>query len=318
MQFDGFISKAKGMSPGRVLLLSIIVFNSLILALFLASGPVYLLFKHFEMLSFVNVYTAALIVSILIAASAITLLSLKLVDHNWGVVVIGIHIVLFGLFGSLFVGMLNHDISNSTSPGDAFYFVSISGLEDKSGSLINEFVVPLPMLNNEPLIPLDELNNKKFGEWNTVVIGFQNGPQKMLAIQHIGPNLTEIEDEISFYYRFNDQIKIDAQNTVYLSSLTTNLDDILVFIGNKEESGRYYYQSEIFVPDNLKSVNDTDSMINIKVLLKVDTGESWFDRGSSEYIYSINESVNINNSGRIPVTVDVGVNELYELYYDFY
>ncbi|WAI00991.1 hypothetical protein [Methanogenium organophilum] len=317
MQFDGFISKAKGMSLGKVLLLSIIVFNSFILALFLASGPVYLLFEHFEMLSFGNLYAAALIVSILLAASAITLLSLKLLDHNRGIT-IGIHMVLFALFGSLFIGMLYHDIKGSTAPGEAIYFISISGLEDKSGSLINEFVVPLPMLNNGPLLPLDELNNKKFGEWNTVVIGFQNSTQKMLAIQHIGPNLTEIEDEISFYYRFDDPIKIDAQNTVYLSSLTTNLDDIMVVIGDKEESGRYYYQSEIFVPDNLKSVNDTDSMINIKVLLKVDTGESWFDRGSSEYIYSINESVNINNSGRIPVTVDVGVNELYELYYDFY
>jgi hypothetical protein len=226
--------------------------------------------------------------------------------------------VLFALFGSLFIGMLIHDIGNSTAPGEAIYFVKISGLENKSGSLINEFLVPLPMINNEPLIPLDELNNKNFGEWNTVVIGFQNSTQKMLAIQHIGPNLTEIKDEINFYYRFNDPIKIDAQNTVYLSSLTTNLNDIKVFKGNTEESGQYFYQSEIFVPDNLQSINDTNSMINIKVLLKLDTGESWFDRGSSYYIYSINKSVNINDSGIILVTVDVGVNELYELYYDFY
>jgi hypothetical protein len=217
----------------------------------------------------------------------------------------------------LFIGLSLQDIGNSNTPGEVIYYVSISGLEDKSGSLINDFIVPLPMLNNEPLIPIEKLNNKKFGEWNTVVVGFENSTQKMLAIQHIGPELTEIEDDIKFYYRFDNPITIDDQNKAYLSSMTINLDDIKTVGGNNKESRLYNYKSEISVPDNLKSINGTDCMIRIRVLLKVDTGESWNNRGHT-YIYSVNESVNINNSGIIPVTVDVGINKLYESYQDFY
>ena len=100
MQSGDFILKIKETGPYEILFFLIIIFNSFILALFSASGLVYLLFQYFELLSFVNVYIAALIITILGATSVITLLSLKLFDYNpWAAV--GIHMVLFALFGSL-------------------------------------------------------------------------------------------------------------------------------------------------------------------------------------------------------------------------
>ncbi|WP_157198980.1 hypothetical protein [Methanolacinia paynteri] len=111
MQSVEFISKMKEAGLYKILFFLTIVFNSFILALFSASGLVYLLFQYFDMFSFVNLYIAALVITILAAASAFTLLSLKLFDYNpWAAV--GIHMVLFALFGSLLIGMTIHDLKN--------------------------------------------------------------------------------------------------------------------------------------------------------------------------------------------------------------
>ena len=111
MQSGDFILKIKETGPYEILFFLIIIFNSFILALFSASGLVYLLFQYFDMLSFVNMYIAALVITILAAASAFTLLSLKLFDYNrW--IAVGIHMALFALFGSLLIGMTIHDLKN--------------------------------------------------------------------------------------------------------------------------------------------------------------------------------------------------------------
>jgi hypothetical protein len=112
MQSGDFILKIKETGLYKILLYLIIVFKSFILALFPASGRVYLLFQYFDMLSFVNVYIAALVITILATASVFTLLSLKLFDYNpWAAV--GIHMALFALFGSLLLGMTIHDLKNN-------------------------------------------------------------------------------------------------------------------------------------------------------------------------------------------------------------
>jgi hypothetical protein len=111
MYSGDFILKIREAGLYKILFFLIIVFNSFILALFSASGLVYLLFQYFDMLSFVNMYIAALVITILAAASAFTLLSLKLFDYNsW--IAVGIHMALFALFGSLLVGMTIHDLKN--------------------------------------------------------------------------------------------------------------------------------------------------------------------------------------------------------------
>lgn len=237
---------------------------------------------------------------------AIVLLFLKKFNTIGLISVFVIIAIIFGpilLFGAFF---------QNQGQGNIEYTFTVTGLEGRNGNLVSDVIVPLPMQNGELLIPIDEIDGKTFGEWHTVIVGFPDSEEKMLALQHAGTNLTDINAE--FYHYLPDGLIVDENNKVFLSPAQDNQES-LTAAGRYAWSSKtslepfsYNYQSMISLPDNLgNKANSPQDEINFNILLRVNTGMTGFMTIPADYRFVINENISAGDSGFTPVNVDVHV-----------
>lgn len=212
-------------------------------------------------------------------------------------VIIGLLVIIAGIIVPvLFFEAFVHN----QGQGNIKYIVSVTGLEDKNGNYLSDVIVPLPMQNGEYLLPLEEIDNRFFGEWHTVIIGFPDSEEKMLAFQHAGVNMTDINAEFNQY--LPDGLIIDDKNKVYLSPVLDSPETLKMAI----EEMDYNYKTMIALPDNLKNrSNSLSDEINFNVILLVSTGKMGFMTRSIDYKFSIDESLNLNTTGFTQVNVSV-------------
>ncbi|WOF16469.1 hypothetical protein F1737_07025 [Methanoplanus sp. FWC-SCC4] len=212
-------------------------------------------------------------------------------------VIIGLLVIIAGIIVPV---IFFESFVHNQGQGNIKYIVSVTGLEDKNGNYLNDVIVPLPMQNGEYLLPLEEIDNRYFGEWHTVIVGFPDSDKKMLAFQHAGVNLTNINAEFNQY--LPDGLTVDNGKQVYLSpvldgqnKLTMNLEDM-----------DYSYKTMVALPDNLKNESDsTAEKINFNIILWVSTGKTGFMTRAVDYRFSINESLSMYSSGFTQVNVTV-------------
>lgn len=213
-------------------------------------------------------------------------------------VIVGLLVIIAGIFVPvLFFETFVHD----QGQGNIKYIVSVTGLEGKNGNYLSDVMVPLPMQNGDYLIPIEEIDNRFFGEWHTVILGFPNSDEKMLAFQHAGVNFTDINAEFSQY--LPKGLIVDNENMIYLSPA---LDDPGIIKKDSGEAVKYIYKTMVSFPDNLKSESiSSPDEITFNIVLLVNTGETGFMTKSIDYSFTIDESFSLNSSGFTPVNVTV-------------
>ena len=221
-------------------------------------------------------------------------------------VIIGLLVIIAGIF----VPVLYFEaFIHNQGQGTIKYTVSVTGLEGKSGNFFDDVIIPLPMQNGETLFPMKKLEGQTFGEWRTVLVGFPDSNEKMLAFQHIGINLTDIDAE--FYDYLPKGLIVDNENKVYLSPVIDGQKSLKMAdrsAWSSNEPFDYDYQSQIYLPDEFKKeLNQSSDEISFNILLRVNTGKTGFMTKSVDYRFTIDESLNLNTSGIIPVNVSVHV-----------
>lgn len=229
------------------------------------------------------------------------------VKKSIAVGIISIFIIILVVFGPIFVF---EAFIHNQGQSNIEYTVSITGLEGKKGNYVSDVIVPLPMQNGESLIPIDEIDGQIFGEWRAVLIGFTDRDGKMLAFQHGGTNLTDINAE--FYHNLPNGLIVDDENKVYLSPALDGLGPLKMagrFAWSSETSldpFDYNYRSMVSLPDNLENKSESDE-INFNILLRISTGKTGFLTVPADYRFTIHEVLNLDNSGFIPVNVNVHI-----------
>lgn len=231
------------------------------------------------------------------------------VKKSIAVGVISIFIILLIVFGPIFIF---EAFIHNQGQGNIEYTVSVTGLEGKNGNYVSDVIVPLPMQNGEPLIPIDEIDGQTFGEWRAVLIGFPDSNEEMLAFQHAGTNLTDINAE--FYHYLPDGLIVDDENKVYLSPALDGLEPLKMagrYAWSSETSldpFDYDYRSMVSLPDNLEDQSESVSdEISFNILLRVNTGGTGIMTVPADYRFTIHEVLKLDNYGFIPVNVSVHV-----------
>lgn len=221
-------------------------------------------------------------------------------------VIIGLLVIIAGIF----VPVLYFEaFIHNQGQGIIDYTVSVTGLKGISGNIPDDVIIPLPMQNDEPLFPVKKLEGQTFGEWRTSIVELPGSDEKMLAFQHIGINLTDIDAE--FYDYLPNGLIVDKENKVYLSPVTGGQESLIMadrFAGSSNEPFDYDYRSQIYLPDEFKEeLNQSPDEIRFNILLRVNTGKTGFMTKSVDYRFTIDESLSLNTSGIIPVNVSVHV-----------
>lgn len=217
-------------------------------------------------------------------------------------------IVILAIIAGIFVPILFFEaFIHNQGQGNIEYTITITGLEGKTGNYISDVIVPLPIQNGESLIPVEEIDGRTFGEWRAIIIGFPDNDDMMLAFQHGGTNLTDIEAK--FYQYLPDGLIVNDENKVHLSPALDGLKPLKMagrYAWSLKEPIDYNYSSMISLPTNIEDRSESMSdEINFNIQLRVNTGKTGFMTISKDYRFSIIKSLNLNSSGFIPVNVSV-------------
>lgn len=129
----------------------------------------------------------------------------------------------------------------------------------------------------------------------------------MLAFQHVGTNQTDIRAD--FHQYFPDGFVVDDTNKVYLSPALDGLEPFRMASRSalsSEMPPEYEYRSMVSLSDNSGNISDSvPDEILFRIELRITTGKTGFMIRWIEYRFRINESVQSEYSGSIPVNVSV-------------
>lgn len=148
---------------------------------------------------------------------------------------------------------MNIYIHPGHSQGHYSYTVLIQGLSSYKGGLVNDIIVPIPMIEGEQVFSDVRFQNRSFGNWTPLLVMTENG--KMLAFQTIGENLTDIE--AVFHTGLPQSITKEELSEAFRSPLM--IDD-----AGEEESGgnRTTY---VILPEYLRPISGNATPISIQL-----------------------------------------------------
>lgn len=217
---------------------------------------------------------------------------------------LSIFLILCVIIGPIFIF---EAFIHNQGMGTVEYTVTVTGLNGQNNDFISEVVVPLPMQNGESLIMSEIIDGQTFGDWRAEPVVFPGTNEEMLAFRHVGANQTDIHAE--FYQYLPDGLVVDDTNKVYMSPVLGGLEPLRMAgrsALSSEVLPEYMYRSMVSFSDNSENSSDLVSYeILFAIELRITTGKTGFMTRWIEYLFRINESVQSEYSGFIPVNVSV-------------
>lgn len=180
-------------------------------------------------------------------------------------------------------------------PGYYGYAISIQGLSCYKGGLVNDIIVPIPLMGGEQVFSDAALQNKNFGNWTSLLVILDNGT-KMLAFQSLGENMTDIE--AVFSTALPESITTGELSAAFRSPL-------MVGDGGEEESGNNR-TTFIILPEDLRpACNDATPPLSVHLSF---SAHRYFSSNSTmiEYQAAASGDVPPGTTGLFPLKISTG------------
>lgn len=203
------------------------------------------------------------------------------------------------IFFIAFMSIIPWYVENEPASYD--YKITARGLNNYSGGLANDILVPMPMKDGKRVFTDDELQYREFDEWKSMITITKEG--YMLGFQMMDKNLTDINARFSKRLNGLESIKSPVNDTLSpISNITQS--NYTIFLEGYNNSNAY--TSYVYVDQNIAPKKDKNETIEFN--LEFTAFEGRF-RGiyGNRYRASVIETIPPWVTGPIPVKCQLGI-----------
>lgn len=233
---------------------------------------------------------------------AYTLLFTK-VKKNHALFLIGIVTVLSTiLMFYAFFGALGGTAYFESQPASYEYRISVLGLNNYSGNLVTDIIVPIPMRNGEQIFTDEEMQNKSFGNWTSMLVVTEEG--KMLAFQTNDRNLTNINVRFRKDLNYSIDIKDIMQDALLYPVTSDAAANYTKWI--YDDKNIQNYTTYVYIDRNIQPVKSDNNTITFDLKLKVYNGMV-HGKSLNNYMIDVFEAIPEGVKGPVPVKTQLSV-----------
>lgn len=197
-------------------------------------------------------------------------------------------LVIAAIFG------MNYYI-HQNQPGYYEYTISVHGLSDYRGGLVNEIVVPIPVIGGEQVFSDAKFQKEVSGNLTSVMVVSKYG--KMLAFRSFGENLSNISAVFSRDLdRYPSEEEVEAG---LLSPALSQQPD-----SNADKGASTY----LILPDSLSPLSDDAGPISVRIRFYV-YGDLSNGEYVGDYLAAIDEEIPPGTTGIVPVRIQTSYRE---------
>jgi hypothetical protein len=246
-----------------------------------------------------NNYVNALLmcVAFIILLTTLVFLYLYISKKKSSKLIIALTVVI--VVGAVFLAVLTISdlVSIKNKPAYYFYGISVKGLENYSGNMATDILVPMPVKDGIQILSDEDLQYKHFGNWTSMIVVTKYG--KMIAFQSTDKNLTNID--ANFIKNAGNGLINMTGLALYPVSSVNNMTNYTLWVGGSENVRNN--STYVFIDPYIKSDKDNNT---ITFRLKFVGDEGTFS-GITGNVYEIHivEIVPVGVIGPIPVMAQV-------------
>lgn len=186
-------------------------------------------------------------------------------------------------------------------PASYDYRISVQGLNNYSGGLVTDIIVPIPMMKGEQIFTDDEMQNQSFGNWRSTLVVTKQG--KMLAFQTKDKNLTNIDARFRKDLNYTVDIKNIMDNALFYPISNDSTANYTIWVyGDKNVQN---YTTYVYIDQNIQPVKSDNNTIAFNLGLAL-RGNMVHGRAKN-YKVDVFEAIPESVKGPIPVKAQLTI-----------
>jgi len=203
------------------------------------------------------------------------------------------------IFFIAFISIIPWYIENEQAGYD--YKITVSGLDNYSGVLANDILVPMPVKDDRRVFSDEELQYQEFDGWKSMITVTKEG--YMLGFQTMDKNLTDINARFSKHLNNSEIIRDPINNT--LSPISSSISSNNTIFPDGYNSSNTY-STYVYIDQSIAHVNDKNGTIQFNLELTASEGRFRGITGN-KYRASVIEAIQPGVTGPIPVKCQLDI-----------